>query len=225
MKRNMLMLPMLLVSLIFVGCGSDTYVVEKLEHYWSFEGLLDDSTAVAKVELREEGHIDCTHFMGYDDGESFSNWISTDYYTVSVNKVDVKKRYDSEGDIPGFGTAQESVPPWAVGCSLVGTVDKRHYCVEKIFWDSTGYACGLEISDAKGPLDTLERPDCRSASYNLGDGVTFTANYLKVGDEYYEIDRGMFPSQRFRFKIYTKRDGMLYFEDARGNVVVYGGKP
>ena len=61
---------------VLVGCGIDTYEVTDKGYTWRYKGLIDDTTMVVEVRHWESGVIHCSHFMNYDDGETFSNIIS-----------------------------------------------------------------------------------------------------------------------------------------------------
>ena len=76
LKRNIWPCFLVLMVLSFFGCAMDEYHIEGESYEWHYEGLADDTTAVVSVVHREGGHIECHHFMSYDDGESFSrDWL------------------------------------------------------------------------------------------------------------------------------------------------------
>ena len=64
---------------ILVGCATDTYEITDKGFTWRYKGLIDDTTMVVEVEHWEQGTIHCNHFMSYEDGESFTNTLSTYY--------------------------------------------------------------------------------------------------------------------------------------------------
>ncbi|MDD5942673.1 hypothetical protein [Fibrobacter sp.] len=81
-----------ILCIALVGCAIDTYEVTDKGYTWRYMGLIDDTTMTVEVSHWERGTIHCNHFMAYDDGESFSNTLSTSYYSVNLTDQKVGKK-------------------------------------------------------------------------------------------------------------------------------------
>ena len=93
---------------ILVGCATDTYEITDKGFTWRYKGLIDDTTMVVEVEHWEQGTIHCNHFMSYEDGESFTNTLSTYYYSADLRSSKVGKKKSTPTTTPRTYVPQKS---------------------------------------------------------------------------------------------------------------------
>lgn len=214
---------LVLMVLSFWGCAMDEYHIEYESYGWRYEGLADDTTAVVSVEHREGGHIECNHFMSYDDGESFSNVVSKKYYKVGMKSLWIGKGKGRLTDLlPAKREMNDIYPRWSDGCLAMDTLDGKFYCIEADRLDNYSYSCGFVlIDDSNADLDTLERSSC---PWDVAASVSFVAHYLKVDGDFFEIREGKYVSQEPAYRM-IEENGNLRFLDKNDNFVMYSGKP
>lgn len=197
-QKSFLVSLALLLSAVFCGCSMDTHVVTEEYYDWSFVGIRDDSTAVVMASLNERGYIDCHHLISWEDGEDFNREVSSAYYAVRMDKLQVGRKNSS---------------------SEMMLAEKSKYQSEFIWLDESNHDCGFLISKDKNVLDTLELDGCvkEMSGEILG-------NYLKVDGNLYAISGGKFLSQSPTYRIVDKGRNII-FENSVGDQVVYSGAP
>ena len=207
---------------ILVGCGTDTYEVTDKGFTWRYKGLIDDTTMVVEVEHWEQGTIHCNHFMSYDDGESFTNTLSTYYYPADLRSQKVGKKKSTPEALLPEAPYFEELPRWTESCLAMDSIDGNFYCVNALRLDEYSYACALAIMNSeKQDLDTLEFENC---GFDLHKDISFAAHYLKVSDSFYAIQDGMLKSQSPTYRIKNAGDAVIVVNQ-RGDSLFYEGEP
>lgn len=224
MKKEISLIASIFFSLGFsmlLGCSIDTWHVTDSGYTWTYQGLIDDTTAVAKVEHWERGTIECHHFMGWDD--DFTSTISTDYYTISLKQNKIGKKAAALKDlIPRKDSTFAGLPTWTESCLVKDTIDKKFYCVNSSKLETFSSACTLILVDGdKKDLDSLEFEHC---DFDLHKDISFAAHYLKISGDFYAIKNGKLESQRPAYKI-TDKNSPLIIVNSQGDSIFYEGKP
>ena len=210
------------ICVTLVGCGIDTYEVTDKGYTWRYVGLIDDSTMVVEVKHWEYGTIHCNHFMGYDDGESFSNTISTNYYSASLRSGKVGKKKSMPEDLLPEEISFNKLPRWTESCLAMDSIDGDFYCVNALRLDEFSYACAFAIvNEKKQDLDTLELELC---NVDLHKDISFAAHYLKISENFYEISDGMLKSQLPTYRIKDEGNSVIVINQ-RGDSLFYEGEP
>ena len=211
-----------ILCIALVGCAIDTYEVTDKGYAWHYMGLIDDTTMAVEVSHWERGTIHCNHFMAYEDGESFSNTLSTSYYSVSLTDQKVgKKKTSSKGILPEEPFFKE-LPSWTEGCLAMDSIDGKFYCVNAVRLDEFSSACALAIVNSeKQDLDTLEFERC---GFELHKDISFAAHYLKISESFYAIRDGLLKSQQPTYKIKDYGDAVIVI-NSYGDTLFYEGKP
>lgn len=182
---------------LFCSCYMDTHVVTDEYYQWTFVGIGDNSTAIVKVEFIEAGHIDCHHFMGMDDGESFHRTLSTDFYEVRMDLLKMAKLPSPDNYL----------------------VENEKYKVDFIWLDENDRDCGFALLKNGVAKDTLEVGTCSSEAT-----ATIMGDYLHYNGKLYAVADGKILSHKPVYKVIHK-DRKVIFEDVNGNQVIYGGEP
>ena len=207
---------------VLVGCGIDTYEVTDKGYTWRYKGLIDDTTMVVEVRHWESGVIHCSHFMNYDDGETFSNTISTYYYSASLRSQKVGKKNSIPEDLLPEELSFKGLPRWTESCLAMDSIDGNFYCVNALRLDEYSYACALAIVNGeKQDLDTLEFENC---NFDLHKDISFAAHYLKISEDFYAIHDGMLKSQLPTYRIKDVGNSVIVVNQ-RGDSLFFEGEP
>lgn len=206
---------------VLLSCGIDTWEVTDTGYTWTYQGLIDDTTAVAKVEQWESGTIHCNHFMGWDD--DFSSTLSTNYYAISLKQNKIGKKKSALKDfIPQKDSVFVGLPYWTESCLAKDTIDNKFYCINSSKLDEFSTACTLILVDAdKKDLDSLEFEHC---DFDLHKDISFEAHYLKVSGDLYAIQKGKLKSQKPTYTIIDKNSPLIII-NSQGDSIFYEGKP
>ena len=210
------------VCAILIGCGVDTYEVTDKGYTWRFKGLIDDTTMVVEVSHWESGTIHCNHFMGYEDGDYFSNTISTYYYSASLHSPKVGSKKSTPEDLLPEEPFFKGLPRWTESCLALDSIDGKFYCVNALRLDEFSNACALAIVNSeKQDLDTLEFENC---GIDLHKDISFMAHYLKISENYYAIRNGMLKSQLPTYRIKDEGNAVIVINQY-GDSLFYEGEP
>jgi len=212
-----------LLFAILTGCSIDTWEVTKSGYTWTYQGMINDTTAVAKVEHWESGTIHCDHFMSMDDGETFTNTLSTSFYSISLNENKlIEKKSSLNAFIQNIVEVFEELPTWTDSCLAIDSIDGKFYCVNSSNIDEFSDACALIIVDGnKKDLDSLEFEHC---DFNIQKDISFDGHYLKVSGDLFAIQNGKFKSQRPTYKIIDKGTPLIIV-NTQGDSIFYEGRP
>ena len=207
---------------MLIGCSIDTYEVTDKGYTWRYKGLIDDTTMVVEVRHWESGVIHCNHFMSYDDGESFSNTLSINYYPASLRSLKLGKKKSAPEDLLTETHYFEGLPRWTESCLAMDSIDGNFYCVNALRLDEYSYACALTIVNSeKLDLDTLEFERC---SFDLHKDISFAAHYLKISEDFYAIHDGMLKSQLPTYRIKDVGNSVIVVNQ-RGDSLFFEGEP
>ncbi len=214
---------LLLLGVVLFLCACVGYDYEEREEYfiWSYEGLIDDTTAVVSVVDEIYGYKNDNHFMGWDDG-SYTEVVSKYYYPVGMQSRWVGKKKKSLEELVAVGNVDSSaLEKWMENCFAMGEIDGQFLCLDAVTFPEFRGNTGLILVDKdKKDLDTLELENW----VNLDESVSFLQHYLKVDNNLYEIRDGKFISQRPKFRI-VKDGRKIVFIDENGDFTWYGGEP
>ena len=207
---------------VLVGCGIDTYEVTDKGYTWRYRGLIDDTTMVVEVQHWEQGTIHCNHFMAYEDGESFSNTLSTYYYSADLRSQKVGDESSAPEDLLPEELSFKGLPRWTESCLAMDSIDGKFYCVNALRLDQFSNDCALAIVNGeKRDLDTLELENC---TFDLHRDIFFVAHYLKIAENFYAIRGGMLKSQLPAYRIKDVGSAVIVVNQ-RGDSLYYEGEP
>lgn len=187
------------LSVVFSGCTLEEHEIREEGHVWRFVGLVDDSTALVRVTFEQWGETHDHHLMGYDDDFHWTK--DTRFYPVRMGSY-----WRGSGSTSSPGVLERKSKLGDYGLDVVNLGD---------------YSCGAVLLGKKDvALDTLETDNCGWDN----DSALFVGNYVRIGDSFYLVKDGRFPSQKPAYSFEHTRMGVKFI-DRNGDFILYGGNP